>query len=201
MGLISNGTTIFDNGVVNAGGSMTFISKATASASASIEFTSGIDSTYKEYVFYFVDIHAETNGAKFQFQSDTGTNTNYNQQITSTNFRAFHNEGDGQTGLGYTSSGDQANGTSFQNLSQDSQGADADQSLCGSLHIFNPSSSIFVKHFIANTITSKNFGGEVFAINCYVAGYFNQTTALTRFKFAMDSGNIDAGQILLFGVN
>ena len=51
MGLISNGTTIFDAGAIDSGvakGALTFISKQTASSSATISFTSGIDSTYKE---------------------------------------------------------------------------------------------------------------------------------------------------------
>jgi hypothetical protein len=42
-------------------GDMVLISSQTASASASISFTTGIDSTYKEYVFYFVNIHPATN--------------------------------------------------------------------------------------------------------------------------------------------
>ena len=202
-----------NNGVKNATafgsitglGSMIFIKKLTASSSSTLSFVDGassvvLDNTYKEYLFTFNNIHAQTNGAKFQFQGDTSSNTNYNQQITSTNFRAYHNEGDGQTGLSYITGGDQANGTAFQNLSEDSQGADADQSLCGNLHIFNPSSSTFVKHFIAHTITSKNSGGQVYAIDAYVAGYFNLTTALTTFQFKMDTGNIDAGDICLYGI-
>ena len=88
MGLISNGTTIFDAGSLASGlgGSMVFISKSTASASATIDFTSGIDSTYKEYVFILNNIHPATDGAEFGFQVDTGTNTDYNIACTSTFF-------------------------------------------------------------------------------------------------------------------
>jgi len=181
-------------GSISSLGSMVFIKKLTASSSATLSFVDGASSVVLD------NIHAQTNGAKFQFQGDTSSNTNYNQQITSTNFRAYHNEADGQTGLSYITVGDQANGTAFQNLSEDSQGADADQSLCGNLHIFSPSSDTFVKHFIAHTVTSKNAGGQVYAIDAYVAGYFNLTTALTTFQFKMDSGNIDAGDICLYGI-
>ena len=181
-------------------GNLKLITTSTASSSATISFTSGIDSTYKEYLFIFNSIHAQTDGAKFQFQGDTGTNTSYNQQITSTNFRSYHNEADGQTGLSYITGGDQANGTAFQNLSEDSQGADADQCLSGTLRLFDPSNATFVKNFIAHTSTSKNAGGQVYSIDAYIAGYFNLTTALTRFQFKMDSGNIDAGTIQMFGV-
>ena len=34
----------------------------------------------------------------------------------------------------------------------------------------------------------------------YAAGYFNTTTALTRVQFKMSSGNIDAGDICLYGI-
>jgi hypothetical protein len=184
-------------GSISSLGSLVHISTATASASASIEFTSGIDSTYKEYVFYFVNMHPATDGAKFQFQADTGTNTNYNQTITSTTFYAFHSESGASSSLSYDESYDQAQGTSFQDLIF-FQGNDADQQCSGSLQIFNPSSDTFVKHFIARGVRASandQISDE------YTAGYFNTTTPLTRFRFKFSSGNIDAGQILLFGVN
>ena len=184
-------------GSITSLGSLTHISTAIASSSASIEFTSGIDSTYKEYVFYFVNMHPATDGAKFQFQADTGTNTNYNQTITSTTFYAFHSESGASSSLSYDGSYDQAQGTSFQDLIF-FQGNDADQQCSGSLQIFNPSSDTFVKHFIARGVRASandQISDE------YTAGYFNTTTPLTRFRFKFSSGNIDAGQILLFGVN
>jgi hypothetical protein len=192
-------------GSITGLGSMIFIKKLTASSSATLSFVDGassvvLDNTYKEYVFTFNNIHAQTNGAKFQFQGDTSSNTNYNQQITSTNFRAYHDEAGSGGGIGYITGGDQANGTAFQTLTEDQLGGDADQSLCGNLHIFNPSSTTFVKHFIARTFTNKNAAGQVFSIDDYVAGYFNLTTALTTFQFKMSSGNIDSGKIKLYGI-
>jgi len=199
MGLISNGTTIFDNGSMGSGfgGNLNFISSATASSSASIEFTSGIDSTYKEYVFYFNSIHPQNDGVYFQFQSDTGTNTNYNQTITSTFFRARLEEADANANLGYRTGDDLAQSTSFQRLTAP-VGNQNDECCSGYLQIYNPSSSVFVKHFIARLNTYQNTDATN---DQHVAGYFNQTTPLTRFQFKMSSGNIDAGQILLFGVN
>ena len=199
MGLISNGTTIFDNGSMASGfgGSLNFISKATASASASIEFTSGIDSTYKEYVFYFNNIHAGTDDVITTFQASTDGGSNYNTTATTTFFQAKHDEADTATSLSYSSSLDSAQSTSFLNFQQP-LGADADQSFSGSMTIFNPSSTTFVKHFISrvngiahNDRTNDNF----------VAGYFNTTSAIDAIQFKMSSGNIDAGEILLFGVN
>ena len=124
-------------------GSMIFISKVTASSSATIDFTSGIDSTYKEYIFTFKNIHPATDNAELQFQADTGTNTNYNQTITSTHFRSRHDEADSTTSLSYLTSGDQAQGTSFQMLTN-KVGNGNDEHTSGYLHLFNPSSTTFI---------------------------------------------------------
>jgi len=199
MGLISNGTTIFDNGSMASGfgGSLNFISKATASASASIEFTSGIDSTYKEYVFYFNNIHPATDSVVFEFQGNASGGSGYNETITSTTFQSYHNEAGDVADLGYSLSGDQAQGTSFQRIN-DSIGNGNDESLSGYLHLFNPSSTTFVKHF-------KGVSARYHAVNYtnqfFVAGYFNTTSAIDEIQFKMSSGNIDSGEILLFGIN
>jgi hypothetical protein len=184
-------------GSVTSLGSLSLIQKQTASSSATISFTTGIDSTYKEYIFFFNNIHPQTDGAFFSFQSDTGTNTNYNQTITSTYFQSRHDEGDTDTQLAYNTGNDLAQSTSFQKLSQ-SLANENDACLSGYLHIFNPSSSTFVKHFIART---QQMTDSDFSFDLHIAGYFNLTTALTRFQFKFDSGNIDAGDILLYGVN
>jgi len=201
MGVISNGTTLLDAGALDSGiaaGAMTLLSTVTASSSATISFTSGIDSTYDSYVFKFYEIHPATDNQQFAFQADTGTNTNYNQAITSTTFRAYHIEGDNDQGLGYVAGEDQAQGTAFQKLTAGGTvGADADQNACGELQIFNPSSTTFVKHFIGRS--SGNHASD-YATDFYVAGYFNLTTALTRFQFKMLSGNIDSGVIKLYGI-
>jgi len=207
MGLISNGTTIFDAGSMAAGlgSSMTFIKKLTASSSATLDFLNGssgviFDSTYKEYVFMFKDIHPATDDVVFSFQTDTGTNTSYNQTITSTNFAAQHGESGSPTELSDTGTGRrQHQGTSFQPLSgHNDLGNDNDQCLVGYLHIFDPAGTTFVKHFLAVTNQS---GFENRSVNTQVAGYFNTTTALTRVRFKMSSGNIDAGTVSLYGIS
>ena len=182
-------------GSINTG-SMVFISKVTASSSATIDFTSGIDSTYKEYLFTFKDIHPSTKSL-FKFQADTGTNTNYNQTITSTHFRAAHNEADSAANLNYATDQDQAQGTDFQSLAYN-LGSGNDESISGILNIFNPSSSTFVKHFLARANVYYQNGD--YSMDSFTAGYFNTTTALTRVRFKMSSGNIDAGDICLYGI-
>jgi hypothetical protein len=207
MGLISNGTTIFDAGALDSGlakGAMTFIKKLTASSSATLSFVDGassvvLDNTYKEYLFTFNNIHPATDNTQFAFQVDTGTNTSYNIACTSSTFRAYHNEAGNDAGLGYVTGEDQAQGTSFQKLTAGGTvGNDADQSASGYLHIFNPSSSVFVKHFICR---SNAYHASDYTADFYAAGYFNTTTALTRVQFKMLSGNIDSGDICLYGIS
>ena len=183
-------------------GNMIFIKKLTASSSNTLDFLNGssdvvFDSTYKEYVFTFKDIHPSNDGVFLTFQADTGTNTNYNQTITSSYFTAYHFEDGSSSGLSYITSGDQAQGTSFQRVSQQI-GNDNDQAVSGTLQIFNPADTTFVKHFIGNCASIANDDGPT---NTFSAGYFNTTTALTRVQFKMSSGNIDAGDICLYGIS
>jgi len=136
------------SGLTSSVGDLVFISKQTASSSASISFTSGIDSTYKEYVFYFVNMHPATNSVQFTFNGSTDGGSNYNVTKTTTNFSTLHKEDDSFTFLGYQTSADLAQSTNFVRLNGNEVGADNDQSLSGTLKLFNPSSTTFVKHFI-----------------------------------------------------
>jgi len=176
-------------------GDMVFISSQTASASASISFTTGIDSTYKEYVFYFVNIH--TSGtANFSFNGSTDGGSNYNTTKTTTHFTPGHDEADTSTYLDYDTGKDLAQSTAFQHLGYGITTGN-DESLSGYMHLFNPSSTTYVKHFIA----SVQYYDSSYSQNSFVAGYMNTTSAVNAVQFKMSSGNIDDGKILMFGVN
>jgi len=179
-----------------AQGKMTLISSQTASGSASISFTSGIDSTYPIYRFEFISIHPQNDAAVFLFQGDTGTNTNYNQTITSTYFYARHDQTGAVGEISYDGGSDQAQGTAFQRIGTEIGNGNSENA-SGYLQIFNPSSSIFVKHFLGDI---QNFESNGYSFRVFSAGYFNTTTALTRFQFKMTSGNIDSGTIKLYGI-
>ena len=184
-------------GSISSLGSLTHIATQTASSSASVSFTSGIDSTYKEYIFYFVNMHPVTDNVDFRFQANRVSGSGYNETITSTNFQAYHEENGSSAVLQYRADYDQAQGTAFQLLGN-TCGNGNDESISGYLHIFNPSSTTFVKHYIARTNTY--YYGDI-TIDLYSAGYFNVESALDEFQFKFSSGNIDSGQILLFGLN
>ena len=184
-------------GSITSLGSLTHIATQTASSSASLSFTSGIDSTYKEYIFYFVNMHPASDKVYFTFQGSTDSGSNYNTTATTTNFSAYHFESDSATELAYRSTDDQAQSTNFINIAQ-RVGSGNDESISGFLHLFNPSSTTFVKHFISRTST---YNADDILFDVYNAGYFNTTSAIDAVSFKMASGNIDSGQILLFGLN
>jgi hypothetical protein len=179
-----------------ATGNMVLISSQTASASASISFTTGIDSTYKEYQFYFINMHSATSGVSFQFNLSTDSGSNYNVTKTTTSFVGYNNEGGVDSGVSYQTSFDLAQSTSFQPLGL-TVGIENDESVSGSLTLFNPSSTTYVKHFIA---TVNEYNQNDYNQNAYVAGYGNTTSAVNAIQFKMSSGNIDDGTILMYGI-
>jgi hypothetical protein len=183
------------NAAVATGG-MVLISSQTASNSASLSFTTGIDSTYKEYQFWFVDIHPRTDAAAFQFNLSTDSGSNYNVTKTTTSFRAYHKEDGSVSALAYEDAlSDLAQSTAFQPIVIEA-GNGADESCSGTLTLFNPSSTVYVKHFITNT---NLYQYDNFSINTYVAGYGNTTSAVNAVQFKMSSGNMD-GTILMYGI-
>ena len=186
--------TSFDNAASNA--TLVLLSTQTASASATISFTTGLDSTYDEYIFKFIDIHPATDDVGFQFNMSTDGGSNYNVTKTTTAFQVNHDEADTATSLAYYSSVDLAQSTAFQFLTGGT-GNGADESLSGMVTLFNPSSTTFVKHFVTNT---NEYGASNGSNNYYMAGYGNTTSAVNAVRFQFSSGNIDDGIIKLYGV-
>ena len=182
----------------------TLIKTQTASDSASLDFVDGtadvvLDNTYDEYMFVFTDIGPATDGAWFGFQvnaTDDAGGGYDTSQITSTYFIALHNEADSSTNLGYSTSFDQANGTTFQYLMHD-MGNGSDESCAGVLHLFSPASTTYVKHFYA-TLTENDMANQ--ATVAHIAGYINDTTAIDEIQFKMSSGNFD-GVIQMYGIS
>ena len=211
MGLISNGTTVFDAGSMASGfgGSMTHIKTITISSPTdNVQFVHGssgvvLDSTYKEYIFYLFDMHHNSSSEPdilFNFSIDGGSN--YNVAKTSTSYRAYHGENDSGGAHGYYAPTDGAQKTGPLPLSFNADG-DNDSSMVAYLHLFNPSSTTFVKHFSgqANEVHDlPRSNGN------YFAGYCNTTSAINAVLFdgqhaEGENNNIDSGKIILFGIN
>ena len=174
----------------------TLISTSTASNDANVDITSGIDSTYDEYMFVLTDIGPATDQANFTFQVNAAGGSGFNETITSTWWEAIHNEDDDTAQIGYAAGHDQAQGTAYQYIGAN-LGNGAEESSAGILHLFSPSSTTFVTHFYGtfNLHLYHNY-----TVNAFLAGYINTTTAIDEISFKFSSGNMN-GVIQMYGIS
>ena len=182
-------------------GAMKLIKTLTASSSATLSFVDGtsdvvLDSTYRTYIFKFINMHPATDNVEFNFQVNAAGESGFNETMTTTCFDSDNSEASGGGGSAYRSGRDQGNGTSYQQICDD-VGNDADQCCNGVLTLFNPSSTTFVKHFISRFQGAHE--GD-YAQEWYHAGYINTTSAIDEISFKFSSGNIDAGTINMYGI-
>jgi len=181
---------------VSAGDGITLISSQTASASASLSFTTGIDSTYRTYLFKFINIHPSTDQTSLNVNFSTDGGSNYNVTKTTAVFFSYHNEIGTSGLLQYRTGDDLAQSTSDQQILYE-VGNDNDQSGSGQMYLFQPSSTTYVKHFIVNGQLSLSAD---YSLQQFTSGYGNTTSAINAVRFQMSSGNIDAGTIHMYGI-
>ena len=185
-----------------SGGSLVHIKTLTASSSGTLSFVNGssdvvLDSTYRTYVFKFINIHAGTDDANFQFDTSDDGGSSYDTNKQSSSFRAKHKEDGTNDALEYRANADQANNATYQTIAENLD-TDNDSNGNGELILFNPSSTTFVKHFICRFTSFQNSeGGNQ---DQFTAGYVNITAAVNAVLFRFHSGNIDSGTIKLYGI-
>ncbi len=199
MAVKSNGTTLIDAGALDSGvttGDLVLITTVTASSSATLDFTSSINSTYKEYHFKYINIHPASVAQLTVNFRDGGSD--FDATKTSTALNPYHNESDSGAGLIYRTAWDLAQSTSDQIIAQE-LGSGSDECASGFLHLYEPSSTSKVKHFIGTTSYYQTFG-QTGAFGVIYGGYCNTTTAIDGVRFKMSSGNIDSGTIKMYGV-
>ena len=177
-----------------SGGALNLISTTTASSSANISITSGIDSTYKEYIIKCIGVHLATNDARFDVNFSADGGSNYNVTKTTTAFRSTHSEDGSGGALGYETGQDLAQSTGVQSLCNCNNGND--DNINATIHLFDPSNTTFVKHFIATVNTNRDAAQQQ-----YIGGYCNTTSAVNAVQFGTSSGNIDAGTFKSYGVS
>ena len=185
----------------NSPGALVHIKTLTASSSSALSFVDGsdsvvLDSTYPIYKFEFINIHPSANGAEFLFQGNAVGGSGFNETITSTAVEVFHNESGDTAGISYSAYFDKAQGTSFQSIAGN-PGNGNDESISGTLTLFNPSSTTFVKHFISSI---NDYNNNDFSLYFPIAGYFNTTSAIDEIQFKVDTGNIETGEIIMYGI-
>ena len=198
----NNSLSDVTSGASLSSGAMTHIKTLTASSSATLSFVHGssdvvLDSTYPIYKFEFINIHPSASDGRFLFNLSIDGGSNYNVTKTTSVFRAYHDEGDSATALQYNGARDLAQSTSDQPI-MPTTGNLNDECGAGTFHLFNPSSTTFVKHFICRTNVYEP--DDDFTVQYFTAGYGNTTSAINAVRFQMDSGNIDAGDICLYGI-
>ncbi len=183
-------------------GSMVLIKTLTASSSSTLSFVDGsssvvFDNTYPVYMFKLIGLHPSASDAQTQFQVSTNTGSSYGVTITSNSFEAGHNgEGDDSSVLQYAGNDDLIQSTSFQPLTNTQYHGTADEAMSGTLHIFNPASTTFVKQFMStcNRINNNNLGHHRHG------GIINTTSAVDAIQFKFSAGNIDSGTIKMYGI-
>ena len=201
MAFISNGTTMLDAGAFSVSlGAMTHIKTLTASNSGDLSFVHGsssvvLDSTYPIYLFKFITMHASATNAHFSVNFRDG-GSSYDATKTTTYVKVRHGENASLASIVYDDGNDLAQSTASQKLHENSQ-TDNDSSLSGSMYLFNPASTTFVKHFASdiNSMANPSISDHIL-----VSGYCNVTAAIDGVQFTFSSGNIDAGTIKLYGI-
>ena len=189
-----SGTLSNVNSAFGTSGGLKLLSTQTASGSANVAFTSGIDSTYDVYIFKFIDINPATNDTGFVVNFSTDGGSNYNVTKTTTAFRASHAENDSSAELTYAAGNDLAQSTAYQTIAASLPNG-ADESSGGEMYLFAPSSTTYVKHFYSRAQSNLGSG----AYDWYRAGYCNTTSAINAVNFKVQSGNFD-GIIKMYGL-
>ena len=194
---IPSGATMVNSGTATGFGSVVKISEQSFTNQATVEFTSGIDSTYREYVFRFYDIDIVTDQTTWSFQVNAVGQSGFNETIQSTWYYAALDEAAGGQFFQYQTSHDQAQGTGYHSLAKSNQ-ADADASIVGELHLFNPSSTTYVKNFYSR---AHYMGASTvrYTEDSFSAGYINTTAAIDEISFKAISGNF-SGTIKMYGL-
>ena len=196
---------VLDNsGLIKApvgGGAWTFIKKLTASGSANLSFVNGtsdvvLNSTYKQYLFTFNNIHPQTDNKNFELNFSDDTGSSYAVSKATTFFRPNHSENDSYAALNYVTGYDLGNSTGIQIISQ-GDGNENDESCSGYMGLYDPANTTFIKHFMCQ-INQKAKYPE--SITTFVSGFCNTTSAIDAVQFTYSSGNIDLGDICLYGL-
>ena len=183
-------------------GGKVLIKSVEASASASIAFIDGTDDvvfndTYDVYEFHCINIHPANDGVAFSFQVNADGGSGFSETITSTAFDFWNSESASAGNVSYNTGNDKAQISDSYQVVAESLANDNDDSGGGILTLYAPSSATYVKHFTAS-FTSKYWSNYTYSIN--TAGYINTTAAIDEISFKVASGNIDAGEIHMYGI-
>lgn len=168
------------------------LAKATASNSATIDFTSGIDDTYDAYFLTFAHVEPATDGVDFNLRISTNGGSSYD---SGTNYR-YHTSALLDTSAAYAANVAGPVG-STELLLLKTMGIDHDGS--GFLY-FYPRGSMY-KQFVGQGEYVQRTGPSHYNATVSTIGGRNVlTTAVNAIRLFMSSGNILSGEFALYGV-
>ena len=188
----------------------TFIktSGAISAGTSSVTFIDGtsdvvFDNTYSAYEFHWTGIHPENDNGDFGFQVNAVGGSGFNDLITASMIRAWNIESGTSTHIGGASGGeDQTQGDGLQKM-YDRVDYAADSGAAGILTIYDPSTTGFIRHFLSRM---NSIHADSYTMECITAGYVNSgdpadQPAIDEIEFKFDNGDIDAGEIRMYGVS
>ena len=190
------GTVSSVNSGIGAAGPVLISTATVTSSTTSVEFTTGIDSTYDEYMFVYTDFEPVNDGPHIQWQASTNGGSSYGVTATSALFLAYHAENNTVSGPSYNTGYDDAQSTSDISLNVGT-GTTTDECAAGILHLYNPASTTYVKHFQART---QSYQDNDYSTDAFCSGYINTTTAINAVHFVASSGNIANVVIQMYGI-
>lgn len=170
------------------GANLVELASATASGSSSLDFTSGIDSTYHAYLFTIEHLVPATNStalrARFYISGAWQT----------TLYRTVYDWAASDASSGITN--DTA-GIIFTDTSTNLQGNNATNSLSGQMILYGPSNTSSHKKVIGQSTY-----GDSSNVLCTgsIGGTHPSTAAITGVRFIQSSGNLTSGIVRMYGI-
>ena len=195
---VSNGSGSLSSVNSAFGGAWVLLSTQTASNSAYVDFTTAITgaftTTYKEYLFEWINVTSSDDGQNFFFNATTD-GTNYNVSKVSSAWWLKHDGGTTEW-VSKTANFGKEDETVDQLLVWGIGNASGEGS-SGSMHLYDPAGTTYVKSWISKASEKVN---TEYPIQTDIQGYLNTTSAITGIRFLCDSGNVDTGTIKMYGI-
>ena len=169
-------------------GGMILLGSQTASSSSSLDFTGLISSTYDKYIFEFIGVSPDTNGATLEvlYSSNNGSTWDTSALYDTSVYQTADNW--------YSGNASVAAGT-YGFVTQAYSNA-ASNSINGKLELYDPTSS---KYKMA-TFQSATYKNDGHFYNNVGSIRYSSTAAVNAVRIQPSSGNISSGTVRLYAM-
>ena len=181
------GTATFNNAANR--GNFVRLSTQSAATSATIDFTTGIDSTYDEYVLTVNDLKVATDGAELYLRISTDSGATFKAGASDYIWGQAVVFGGGGVFAGSAGATHIEIGANMGNAS--------DEGFSGEIYIYNPSSAALHKRI---NVISSWIAADANIVGIYAsATYITDNDAINALRVLADSGNLTSGTFTLYG--